>query len=81
MFWRPSPFRLPPVLKAKNLLRGRRFEDDDYLTAATEVCFGDQDAEFYHSDTEDWQTRQTKSVDLDGDYVDQNVKGDCVEKK
>lgn len=45
-----------------------------------EVCLGDQDAEFYHSDTEDWQTRQTKSVDLDGDYVDQNVKGDCVEK-
>ncbi|XP_071093779.1 histone-lysine N-methyltransferase SETMAR-like [Haliotis cracherodii] len=64
----PSHFHLFPRLK-KNL-RGRRFEDDDELTAAVEGWLGDQNVDFYRSGITDWQTRWNKCVELGGDYVE-----------
>ncbi|XP_071102349.1 histone-lysine N-methyltransferase SETMAR-like [Haliotis cracherodii] len=64
----PSDFHLFPRLKKH--LRGRRFEDDDELTAAVEGWLGDQNVDFYRSGITDWQTRWNKCVELGGDYVE-----------
>ena len=39
---------------------GWRFEADDKLTSAVESWLGNQDAEFYQLDINDWQTRWNK---------------------
>ncbi|XP_048253299.1 histone-lysine N-methyltransferase SETMAR-like [Haliotis rufescens] len=66
----PSDFHLFPRLKKH--LRGRRFEDDDELTAAVEGTrgLGDQNVDFYRSGISDWQTRWNNCVELGGDYVE-----------
>ena len=64
----PSDFHLFPRLKKH--IRGRRFQDDDELTAAVEGFLGDQDVEFFRSGINDWLTRWEKCVNVEGDYVE-----------
>ncbi|XP_067653385.1 fibronectin type 3 and ankyrin repeat domains protein 1-like [Haliotis asinina] len=57
----PSDYHLFPHLKKH--LRGRRFQDDNELIAATEASFEDQNGAFYRHGTSDWQKRWNNCLD------------------
>ena len=64
----PSDFHLFP--KLKKYLRGRRFDDDNELTATVEGWLGDQPVDLFQSGIRDWQSRWNRCVELEGDYVE-----------
>ena len=64
----PSDYYLLPDLK--KWLRGKRFESNGEVIAATEAYFKDFEKSYYSKGIEKLENRWTKCIELNGDYVE-----------